>query len=808
MSTSILLEHLNPEQHQAVTTQSPAVLVIAGAGSGKTRVITSRIAHLITALGAHPSEIIALTFTNKAANEMKERISRLIPSHMQMPFVGTFHSYCLFLLRKYKRFTKIETFSIIDSDDQKALMKRLLEKFGAEKRITPTQLQYTLSCIKNQSNKQTYDHSMNNLVQQLNVEYEREKEKAQVLDFDDLMVKILELFKNSTDFKSQFQLAVKHILIDEYQDTNTIQHALLKHMALDEHGTQRALSVCAVGDEDQSIYSWRGAQVENMRLFKEDFRSTEIIKIEQNYRSAEPILTAANQIISKNRGRTPKNLWSTKKASNRIMLATCASGYQEADLVTTTLSNLPHNITVGNVALLYRTHAQSRVLEEVLLRASIPYTIVGGIRFYERKEIKDLLSFLRLIANPLDRISLLRVINVPTRGLGDKLQELLLEEWDKNPGMRFTDLIKSMLAQRESIGLSKSHERGLTEFLELFDGVLAQTNICKLYEIIMERTDYLVYLSGEYEKEDYRAKAENLRELYHAMAFFEKKYAETPQADLQESQLQSFLAEIALLQEKIADDAESANTLKLMTLHSAKGLEFDLIFITGLEESILPSSKSLEQREDIEEERRLFYVGITRAKEYLILSHALMRSTYGQRVTQEPSRFLHDLPEQLLMHADISNMYQNELTRKVNQFFGTTPSKNVSHSFGLEQDEVPRFVKRTERSAPPKTMADRASASTVYDVKSETFASKNRSTFQTSWHSTQTNKSKPAIPPPITVVYDDESPWRINQKVHHATFGHGIIVSVTRKNNDGTYLLTISFSGTKKAILSSFLTQK
>lgn len=796
MSTAILLEHLNPEQHRAVTTQNPSVLVIAGAGSGKTRVITSRIAHLITTIGAHPSEIIALTFTNKAANEMKERISRLIPAYMQMPFVGTFHSYCLFLLRKYKRFTNMETFSIIDSDDQKALMKRLLEKFGAEKRITPTQLQYTLSCIKNQSNKQLYDHSMNNLVQQLNVEYEREKQKANVLDFDDLMVKILELFKNSVEFKKHFQLAVKHILIDEYQDTNTIQHALLKHMALDENGFQQAHSVCAVGDEDQSIYSWRGAQVENMRLFKEDFHSTEIIKIEQNYRSAEPILAAANHIISQNRSRTPKNLWSTKKASDRIMLATCATGYQEADLVTTALSNLPESITVGNVAILYRTHAQSRVLEEVLLRASIPYTIVGGIRFYERKEIKDLLSFLRLIANPLDRISLLRVINIPARGLGDKLQEVVLEEWDKNPNQRFTDLIKNMLSMREALGLSKSHERGLSEFLSIFEDVLSQTNICKLYEIIMERTDYLSYLAEEYEREEYRAKAENLRELYQAMAFFEKKYTETPQTELQESQLQSFLAEIALLQEKIADDAESANTLKLMTLHSAKGLEFDLVFITGLEETILPSSKSLEQREDIEEERRLFYVGITRAKEFLILSHALMRSTYGQRVTQEPSRFLHDLPEHLIVHSDISNMYQNEIARKINQFFGTTPAKNNSYSFGLDRDEVPHFVKRTERTTAPKG----------YTVRSENLGLKTKPAIQSGL--TQSNKSKLSTPPLMTIEYDDESPWKINQKVYHATFGNGSIVSVNRKNNDGTYLLTISFGGIKKAILSSFLTEQ
>ncbi len=798
MSTITSLDHLNPEQRQAVITTSPAVLVIAGAGSGKTRVITSRIAHLITNQGAIPSQIIALTFTNKAANEMKERIAHLIPEYLQMPFVGTFHSYCLLLLRKYRRFTQMETFSLIDTDDQKSMLKRLLEKFGVDKRITASQLQYTLSSIKNQSYKMLNDHSMNNLIQQLSIEYEREKAKAQVLDFDDLMIKILDLFKTNPEFKHHFQSQVKHILVDEYQDTNTVQHALLKHMALDDHGAQKATSVCAVGDEDQSIYSWRGAQVENMRLFREDFGATEIIKIEQNYRSAEPILSAANHIISQNRGRTPKNLWSTKKATNRILLATCATGYQEADLVTSALSALPAGITVGNTAILYRTHAQSRVLEEVLLRANIPYTIVGGIRFYERKEIKDLLSFLRLIANPFDRISLLRVINVPTRGLGDKLQELLLSEWDKTPEKTFKELITSMLTQKE-LGLSKSHERGLKEFLDLFDGILQQTNICKLYEIIMERTDYLMYLSDEYEREEYRVKAENLRELYQAMAFFEKKYSEAKD-ELAESQLQAFLAEIALLQEKIEDDTEKVNTLKLMTLHSAKGLEFDLVFITGLEETILPSSKSLESREDIEEERRLFYVGITRAKEYLILSHALQRSTYGQRVTQEPSRFLHDLPEKLITHKDLSNMYPNEITKQVGYFLGNTQQKQTSYSFGLESDQLPHFVKKSERSTAPK----------AYTIEPNAPRPAVRPSAQRSGMFIAAASPKPTPTPTdtIRVVYDDDCPWRINQKVSHATFGQGTVVSVTRKNNDGTFLLSVSFGGTKKAVLSSFLSLK
>lgn len=793
MSTTFSLNNLNPEQQKAVTTQSSGVLVIAGAGSGKTRVITSRIAYLITERKTPPEAIIGLTFTNKAANEMKERIHSLIPDHFQMPFVGTFHSYCLFLLRKYRRITNLETFSILDSDDQRAMLKRLLEKYSVEKRITATQLQYAISCLKNQMTRQVHEHSMNNLIQQISIEYEKEKARSNVLDFDDLLIKILDLFKTSQEFKHHFQNTVKHILVDEYQDTNVVQHALLKQMALKPDGILSVTSVCAVGDEDQSIYSWRGAQVENMRHFKEDFAPVEIIKIEQNYRSAEPILIAANQVIAQNRGRTPKNLWSTRKATNRILLATCASGYQEADLIENTLTNLPSSITQGNVAILYRTHAQSRVLEEMLLRAGIPYTIIGGIRFYERKEIKDIFAFLRLIANPHDRVSLLRVLNVPARGLGEKIENLLLEEWDKNPELPFTVLIKQVLANKQTLSLSKGHERGLLEFIEVFEAITPQTNICKLYEVIIERIDYLSYLAAEYEREEHRTKSENLRELYHSMAFFEKKYADQGSM-AQETQLQSFLAEVALLQEKIDEDTDNSNSVKLMTLHSAKGLEFNLVIIAGLEESILPSSKSLDQKEDLEEERRLFYVGITRAREYLLITHALMRSTYGQRVTQDPSRFLHDLPEQHIISADISNMYQNEIGRTVNRWFGNKYSDKSTHSFGLDLESTPHFI--TAASRPKQAPPGRLQATSTTKKPSQT----------------RTNQifSEPSQTKPEPIVFhaleQEACPFRINQKVRHATFGQGTIVSVDRKNTDETYLLSVNFSGTKKMILSSFLT--
>lgn len=787
-----LLDNLNPTQKAAVIKPDGVALVIAGAGSGKTRVITSRISYLITELGASSRSIVGLTFTNKAANEMKERIHALLPEGSPMPFVGTFHSYCLLLLRTYKRFTGIETFSIMDSEDQKAMLKRLVDSFRLETRISPTQIQHAISCLKNNMQKQLQNYSMQNMIQQLYIEYEAEKKRANVFDFDDLMIKVLDLFKTNPEFKTEFQMRVKHILVDEYQDTNTVQHDLLKHMALRPDKTLSVHSLCAVGDEDQSIYSWRGAQVENMRLFRDDFAPVETIKIEQNYRSAQPILTAANTVIAHNRNRTAKNLWSAKTATNRIMRATCATAYQEADLISITLNNLPNTITRGQTAILYRTHAQTRVLEEALMRAGTPYTIIGGIRFYERKEIKDILAFMRLIDNPLDRVSLLRVLNTPARGLGEKVEGILLETWNANPQLHVEQLLELLLNQREALGLSKAHERGMREFQEIFEGITRQTSISKIYEMIIERTGYLDYLAAEYEREEFRAKSENLRELYHSIVFFEKKSSEIPSSVEAEAPLTSFLNEIALLQEKINDDSEQTDTVKLMTLHSAKGLEFNLVIISGLEETVLPSSRSLESREDIEEERRLFYVGITRAREYLLITHALTRSTYGQRATQEASRFLRELPDKEVLCNDFSDMYSNEMTRIVNHWFGkqqaSTPRKL---QFGLAPEDLPHFIaNRTREKATPTSYTP---ARKPYKPTPSAVSNKKISFEPYVTSSPQQNR-----------VEMSNFPWKIHSQVYHATFGPGKIVSVEKRNDD-KFLITAHFKNGLKTVLSSFL---
>ncbi len=800
-STSFSLAHLNSEQQKAVVKTSGAALVIAGAGSGKTRVITSRIAYLISECNAPAQSIVALTFTNKAAKEMKERITKLIPENSALPFVGTFHSYCLLLLRKYRAFTGINTFTIIDSEDQKSLLKRILEKFGLEKQIATNQIQHAISCLKNQMQKQLLGYGKQNLIEQVNLEYEREKKNGNLLDFDDLIVRVLDLFKTNSHFKEEFQRRVKHVLIDEYQDTNTMQHSLLKEMTLTQIGALSATSVCAVGDEDQSIYSWRGAQVENMRAFKQDFAPVELIKIEQNYRSAEPILKAANHVISHNRNRTPKELWSEKKAHKRIMVSTCSNGYQEADIIALALTNLPKHINQGQCAILYRTHAQTRVFEEIFMRSGIPYTIIGGIRFYERKEIKDILAFLRLIQNPHDKISLLRVLNVPQRGLGEKVETILIEEWDKYSSFTFTQLLQHLIEQAPALGLSRSHVNGLSELKAIFTSLTPTRKITELYEIILQETNYQQYLAKEYEQEEFRNKSENLRELYQSISYFEKQFQENVTTETAETALAAFLNEISLLQEKIADDSGEQKMVKLMTLHSAKGLEFEFVIIAGLEETILPSNKSLESREDIEEERRLFYVGITRAREYLLITRALTRSTYGQRNAQDASRFLNELPEQEIIHIDASNMFPSQLGNSLRSWLdgSYTAHKKKTETLFIP-DSAPQFIKAEERGsiAPyvkphssnqqnKKSFFEKTPQKTTQFIPKVTLSSLKAQTF-TAQAPTPTNSS----------------PWQKNVRVFHPIFGTGVIASSILKG-ENRYLVTVIFPSGEKAILSTFL---
>lgn len=752
---------LNEFQRKAVVCDDPATLVIAGAGSGKTRVITSRIAYLILKKNADPTSIVALTFTNKAAGEMKGRIAKFLSGSKKLPFVGTFHSYCLLLLRRNASLLPFSNFSIMDMDDQIDLIKKIINKNALTKKITANQATYQLSHYKNNLLVRKMDDFVNPLIKEIYQEYEAEKSAAHCLDFDDLLFQILNLFRKNEEFRKNFQQKVRHLLVDEYQDTGHVQHELLKLMALDKDNKFSLDSVCAVGDEDQSIYSWRGATVTNMLSFQGDFAPVKVVKIEQNYRSVQPILEVANGLIKNNRLRNPKNLWSEKQAKNRVIVGYCRSSEQESDTIARFIQVCAKTKKLSQIAVLYRTHFNSRQIEEALIYYSIPYKIIGGLQFYERKEIKDLLAYMRLITNPFDRISLMRTVNCPSRGLGQKFEQELLDEWNRNSMLDFKQLLDFLKADETS-----TKKLGIDEFLNVFIGLDGKMAPAHCLETIVSRTDYYNYLRRSYDDREADAKIENVKEFINAALLYESKYktqnSDDPFGENFEdldgfedkpvATLESFLYEIALLQEKLEKN-QNQEQVQLMTLHAAKGLEFDTVIINGLNETVLPSAKSLNTNEELEEERRLFYVGITRAQEYLLLLSAYMRNSFGQIVEQVPSRFLTELPSDHCLKVNIEKMHVVETTKLWHDWLGGNNPNSVM-TFGCNS----RTSKLTTQ------------------IRSDAAAEKTT------------------------------SGWKTGAIVQHAKFGQGIITKV-EKASDQDYYLTVAFKSGQKKLLSSYLTR-
>jgi DNA helicase-2/ATP-dependent DNA helicase PcrA len=737
---ALITHHLNNAQQKAALHEEGSLLVIAGAGSGKTRVITARIINLLTQKKVSSSSIVALTFTNKAAQEMRERIMHAIGQRHEIPFIGTFHSYCVRLLKQYGSMLEIPSFSILDEDDQLKIVSGILSRNNLQKFTTARNAIYTISQIKNSHTPGNKTGTLFNhpFMHDIYNAYEQEKKVSRCFDFDDLLLEVVEQFKTKSAFKHIHQQRVRHILVDEYQDTNLVQHDLLKHMAL-QSNTLSIDSLCAVGDEDQSIYSWRGATIANMRNFQKDFAPTELIKIEQNYRSVQPILDIANEVISHNSQRTPKTLWSEKKGTDRIRMLTCVSEYQEGDAIAQFLLTARVKPISSSIGILYRTHAQSRALEEALIKQSIPYKIIGGIQFYERKEIKDLLAYLRLIVNPFDRPSFFRVINIPGRGLGEKFEQLFYEVWHQEPFLTFVQVAHKIIA---TDSLKKAQISALTQFTHIFETIdLAQPPTSALKTII-NATHYLTYLRESYEPDDAESRIENVQELIDAIAHFE---AEQP------TTIESFLADVALMQDKMRNTNENeSEKVLLMTLHAAKGLEFDTVILSGLEEGIMPSTRSLMSTEAIEEERRLFYVGITRARERLLLTHAKYRYTYGKMVDQFPSRFLLEIPNTLISKEDCT--YWNAANQRT---FFTQWLKGI---------------------APSKSIAAPTPSAKSAIQKKEPMAATRASAPQT---------------------------WRMHQPVSHATYGIGTVQN-SEQRGEHMYV-TVKFKTGVKKIISSFL---
>ncbi|MDQ5940362.1 MAG: ATP-dependent helicase UvrD/PcrA [Candidatus Dependentiae bacterium] len=737
-------------------------MIIAGAGSGKTRVIASRIAYLLSHYQVPASAVVALTFTNKAGSEMKERIKSYLP-HVALPFVGTFHSYCVRLLRHYSSLLPFSNFSILDTEDQRAMLKKIMEAHGVEKHITPSKMQGLISLSKNHlPGKQPVDIPTAPFFNEVLAAYEKEKSRSHAYDFDDLLIVTLDLLKKNPSVTTHLQSNIRHLLVDEYQDTNQIQHELLRCLAFNQEKKMVLESICAVGDQDQSIYSWRGAQADNMQRFCDDFAPVRITTIEQNYRSVKPILDAANNVIMHNRGRIEKKLWSAKIASDRLLSVYCQNGGQEANTIAQTIQIAKQKIPLNNVAILYRTHHQSRSIEEAFMLTGIAYTIIGGIRFYERKEVKDLLGYLKLLVNRFDRPSFLRVVNTPTRGIGDKCIELALATWEQHPSLNSLELLTTVKDDQEN-GLNKTQRAGFVQLHSLLSFNHTTTAASTLLDKIVHATDYMGYLRKNYTDQELTSKLENVQELLSAIRNFEQEH---PSATLPE-----FLEHVMLMQEQEnSDDKTPKQQVKMMTLHSAKGLEFDFVVLCGMEEQLFPSARALYSNNDMEEERRLMYVGLTRAREYVLLTHSEMRTTYGTSTHQEVSRFVSEIPATLLTVHDTRQESPFARTQRLSQWLGLTPPAASVQTYGKTTVNIP-----TSSFKPRPGLALRT---------------------------VPVHKPKSPTAQPITM----RSPWLVRMPVRHETFGIGLIQEIEFKGND-EYFLTISFKSGVKKLSSRFVTR-
>ena len=631
------LSKLNPQQRLAAETIDGPVLILAGAGSGKTRALTSRAANLM-AQGVPAWQILALTFTNKAAREMRERIQQLVGESAEEAWISTFHSSCARILRRdIEKLGYTRSFVIYDDDDQQTILKEILRRLNIDdKFLPPRELKSKISDAKNrlltpdewfeQSNKDRRSQ----MIHDVYLEYESRLKGNNALDFDDLLVKTLQLLADHPPVLESYRKRFRYVMVDEYQDTNFAQYSLIKLL------TAESRNLCVVGDDDQSIYGWRGADIRNILDFEKDYPDAKVIKLEQNYRSTSNILDAANQVISNNTGRKEKALWTDAGEGEKIKLFGAGDEREEAAWVADRIRQLNRGgESCGDCAVLYRTNAQSRVLEEMLLRAGIPYKVFGGQKFYDRKEVRDVIAYLRVIVNPADDVSLRRIINVPKRAIGDSTV-LELMEHARNLEMPLYSALSDL---PES--LSSRPRKCVTDFFMLLSELMAKKEMMPLKKFVPHLVE-ATGLMSQYQKEDTdeaRARVENIQEFLGAVSEYA---AAEPQATLED-----YLENVSLVTD--LDRQEGARDfVTLMTLHSAKGLEFDNVFMTGMEEGIFPSSRSQFDDDRLEEERRLCYVGITRARKRLFMSRANQRMLYNQVNRNAPSRFLEEIPDRLM----------------------------------------------------------------------------------------------------------------------------------------------------------------
>ena len=672
-SADDLFDGLNPQQREAAEYRGPALLIVAGAGSGKTSVLTRRIAGLIHAREAWPSEILAITFTNKAANEMRERVEGLLGGVAKGMWISTFHSACVRILRREAEAAgKTSSFTIYDSGDTRALLKRIIKELGADTMgFTVAQSAGRISKLKNElTDVETFartaqlDDPKEALFLEIFRQYTRELRRSNAFDFDDLIAETVFLFRAFPERAALYQSRFRHILVDEYQDTNHAQYALIRELTkpiapeyvmrlgdqgrsvvrlCDASGAIPAASLTVVGDSDQSIYAFRGADIRNIVEFEEDFPGAKVILLEQNYRSTQTILDAANAVIANNFDRKEKRLWTSVGDGEKIVAYTGYSGHDEAQFVADEIEKLHDaGMAYADMAVFYRTNAQTRALEEIFIRSALPYTVLGGTKFYDRAEIKDVLAYLTVTVNPADSLSLRRILNTPKRGIGPATQAQLTHHAE------ITDsTFRQAMREASELGLGPKVTAAISDLSTLLDDVSARSDatlasggatVTETLLHILDGTGYLEALRASRDPQD-EARAENVDELVAVTREFVRNNPEGTLVD--------FLTDVSLV--AAADDLDdSSGTVSLMTLHTAKGLEYDAVFLTGIEEDLLPHRMSANEPGGPAEERRLFYVGITRAKKRLFLSLAMTRAQFGETAVALPSRYLQEIPLDLI----------------------------------------------------------------------------------------------------------------------------------------------------------------
>lgn len=767
------LSGLNERQREAVLHKDGPLMIVAGAGSGKTKVLTTRIAHLMAYHGINAFNILALTFTNKAAKEMKERVEKVLGNtEARNLYIGTFHSVFARILRaEAPKLGYPSNFTIYDTDDAKGVVKTVINELGLDDKLyKPSTVYNRISSAKNAlvgpaeyaadyHIQQEDTRSNRPAIAQIYEAYAKRCFKNGAMDFDDLLIKFYELLKFFPDSLHKFQHKFKYILIDEYQDTNPAQYEIIKLLGAAHE------NVCVVGDDAQSIYSFRGATIQNILQFQKDYDDVKVIKLEQNYRSSQNIINVANEVIKYNKGQIPKNLWTDNQEGEKIRLVRTMTDNEEGKFVADTIQEqrLRNHYRNNDFAILYRTNAQSRAFEESLRRMNIPYTIYGGISFYQRKEIKDFVAYLRLLVNSRDEESLKRIINYPTRGIGKtSVDRAILAANDNNISMW------EVLENAAQFGYKAGTLEAIDNFVLMirsFASMLKEKNAYEVAIHVGKQTNFVRELFNDKSTEGV-ARYENVQELLNSI----KEFTETPaneEGEVGDKSLGAYLQQITLLTDADEKDV-NADTVKLMTIHAAKGLEFSCVFACGLEEMLFPSGLSINTREELEEERRLFYVVITRAKKQLWITYANTRYKFGSLVQNEPSRFINELPEQYLDRSFSGGGARNQQ----GTFFGGSSAYERMHRGFDSPAQAERRYGPPNKPATPSYVTPKPSAKTVEHIPSPDF------------------------------VASDTTSLEAGQRVEHQKFGFGEVIKLEGSAHNPIATVKFDLNGEKKIMLN------